>query len=183
MNEFWRKTVHMVFGLLITLLIYIVPKESTLLILGVGLLVGLWFIDLEMRKIRVPLIHQLLFHLERPGVFPGKGAFYFVFTALVTLIIFPSSVAAQGILILSVLDGMATILGLRYGRIRIMNHKSIEGSFGAILVTFIVLLFFVDPVKAAVLSVVAGIVELGSPIDDNLLLPLVVDLLVVMVPW
>jgi phytol kinase len=183
MNEFWRKTVHMVFGLLITLLIYIVPKESTLLILGVGLLVGLWFIDLEMRKIRVPLIHQLLFHLERPGVFPGKGAFYFVFTALVTLIIFPSSVAAQGILILSVLDGMATLLGLRYGSIRIMNHKSIEGSFGAILVTFIVLLFFVDPVKAAVLSVVAGIVELGSPIDDNLLLPLVVDLLVVMVPW
>jgi len=183
MNEFWRKTVHMVFGLLITLLIYYVPKESTLIILGVGLLVGFWFIDLEMRNIRVPLIHELLHHLERPGVFPGKGAFYFVFTALVTLILFPSSVAALGVLILSVLDGMATIFGLKYGRIRIINHKSIEGSCGAILVTFVVLLFFVNPVQAAVLSVVAGIVELGSPIDDNLLLPLVVDLLVVMVPW
>jgi len=183
MNEFWRKTVHMVFGLLITFLIWSVPKESTVILLGVGLLVGLWFIDLEMRNIKVPLIHDLLYHLERPGVFPGKGAFYFVFTALVTLILFPSEVAAQGVLILSVLDGMATILGVRYGRIRIINHKSIEGSCGAILVTFIVLLFFMDPVKAAVLSLVAGVVELGSPIDDNLLLPLVVDLLVVMVPW
>jgi len=179
MNEYWRKTFHMVFGLLISLLIWLVPKEYALIILGFGLLVGLWFIDLAMRDIQVPVIRELLFHLERPGVFPGKGAVYFVLSALVTLILFPSVVAAQGILILSVLDGMATILGLRYGRIRIINHKSIEGSCGAILVTFVVLLFIMNPIHAAILSVVAGVVELGSPIDDNLLLPLVADLLII----
>ncbi|MDD1730057.1 MAG: hypothetical protein LUQ50_13430 [Methanospirillum sp.] len=183
MNEFWRKTVHMVFGLLITLLIWYAPRETTLMLLGAGLLGGLWFIDLAIRNIQVPVISQLLFHLERPGVFPGKGAFFFVFSALVTLILFPSQIAAQGIFILSVLDGMATIFGLRYGRIRIINHKSIEGTGGAILVTFACLLFIMNPVHAAILSIVAGLVELASPIDDNLLIPLVVDLLLMGLSW
>lgn len=182
MNEFWRKTTHMVFGLLITLLIWFVPKENVLLLLSSGLLGGLWFIDLAMRGIQIPIISHILLHLERPGVFPGKGAFFFVFSALVTLIIFPSETAALGVLILSVLDGTATLFGIRYGRIRIINHKSIEGTCGAMLITFFFLLFLMNPVHAAILAFVAGIVELASPIDDNLLIPLIVDILVTFIP-
>lgn len=183
MNEVWRKTVHMVFGLLITLLIWIVPRDFSLMILGAGLLGGLWFIDLEMRGIHVPIISSLIEHLERPGVFPGKGAFFFVFSSLVTLILFPSEITAIGVLVLSVLDGMATLFGLRYGRIRIINHKSIEGSLGAVLITFLILLVIMNPVQAAIISIVAGVVELGSPVDDNLLIPLVVAVLLTVIPW
>ena len=183
MNELLRKTVHLIFGLLITLLIWIVPKEEALMILGAGLLVGLGFIDLTMRGIQVPVISHLLHYLERDGVFPGKGAFFFVFSSLVTLILFSSPTAAVGVLVLSVLDGMATLIGLRYGRIRIINHKSIEGSGGAVLITFCVLVFIMNPVQAIVISVVAGIVELASPVDDNLLIPLVVAVLLTYIPW
>jgi dolichol kinase len=182
MNEFWRKTVHLVFGLLISLLIWSFPKEISLMLLGVGLLGGLWFIDLAIRGIQIPVISHLLLYLERDGVFPGKGAFFFVFSSLVTLILFPSEITALSVLVLSVLDGVATLIGLRYGRIQIINHKSIEGSGGAILITFIVLLFFLNPVQAIVISVIAGVVELVSPVDDNLIIPLVVAILVTFVP-
>ncbi len=182
MNEFWRKTVHMVFGLLIALLIWIFPRDTALMVLGAGLLGGLWFIDLIMRGFRLPVISSLVDSLERPGVFPGKGAFYFVFSSLVTLILFPPAITAVGVLVLAVLDGLATIFGLRYGRIRIINHKSIEGSGGAVLITFLVLLLFLSPAQALVVALVAGIVELGSPVDDNLLIPLVVAILLTVIP-
>ncbi|PKL59886.1 MAG: hypothetical protein CVV33_05535 [Methanomicrobiales archaeon HGW-Methanomicrobiales-4] len=183
MNEFWRKTVHLGFGLLIAFLIWSVPKNISLTILGAGLLGGLWFIDLAMRGIQVPVISHLLLHLERDGVFPGKGAFFFVFSSLVTLILFPSEITAISVLVLAVLDGVATLIGLRYGRIRIINHKSIEGSGGAVIITFMALAFFMNPVQAAAISVVAGIVELASPIDDNLVIPPVVALLMTFIPW
>ncbi len=182
MNEFWRKTFHLVFGLLISLFIWMVPKEQAVIVLGIGLLGGLWIIDLAMRDVQLPGISHLLYHLERPGVIPGKGAFYFVFSSLICLILFPSSIAAEGVLVLAVLDGMATIFGLRYGRIRIINHKSIEGTGGAILITFLVLLFIMSPVLAALIAVVAGLVELVSPIDDNLVIPLVVSSLIFFIP-
>lgn len=183
MNEFWRKTVHLVFGLLIALLIWLVPREQVLLILGAGLLAGLWIIDLTIRGIRIPVISHLLLHLERDGVFPGKGAFFFVFSSLVTLMFFPSPVTAGAVLVLSVLDGTATLIGLRYGRIRLINHKSIEGSLGAVLITVFVLIWFMNPVQAVVISVIAGIVELASPVDDNLVIPPVVAVLMTLIPW
>lgn len=183
MNEFWRKVFHLVFGLLISLFIWLVPKEQSLIILSAGLLGGLCIIDLTMHNIEIPGISHLLFHLERPGVIPGKGAFFFVFSTLITLILFPSFVAAQSVLVLAVLDGMATIFGLKYGRIRIINHKSIEGTGGAILVTWLVLLMIMNPVQAAVIAIISGIVELVSPIDDNLLIPVVVAVLITFIPW
>ena len=173
----------MVFGLLITLLIWIVPKETALMILGVGLLGGLWFIDLVMRGFHVPVISDLVNHLERPDAYPGMGAFFFVFSSLVTLILFPSDVTAIGVLVLSVLDGMATLIGLRYGKTRIINHKSLEGSGGAVFITFLVLLFLMNPVQSAVIAIIAGFFELVSPIDDNLLIPPVIGVLLTIIPW
>ncbi|HWQ67396.1 MAG TPA: hypothetical protein VN372_11045 [Methanospirillum sp.] len=178
MSEFLRKVVHMVFGLLITLLIWQIPKVISLMIIGVGLLVGLVFIDLAMRGFQIPIITHLINGLERPGVFPGKGAFFFGISALVTLILFPAPVAAIGVFTLSVLDGIATIIGLRYGRIRIINHKSIEGTCGAIAVTFVMLLLLMNPIQAGIVAIVAGIVELASPVDDNLIIPIAVATIV-----
>lgn len=183
MNEFWRKIVHLCFGISIAALIWSGPKEAVLMILGTGLLIGLWFIDLAMRDIQVPVISHLLLYLERDGVFPGKGAFYFVFSSLITLMLFPSWIACTGVLVLSVLDGFATLIGLRYGRIRIINHKSVEGSLGAVVITLLVLILFLTPVQAVIISVVAGIAELASPVDDNLVIPPVVAVLLTLIPW
>ncbi len=181
-KEFWRKTVHMAFGLLITLLIWSVPRQTAIMVLGAGLLVGLWLIDLVMRGYNIPVISDLVDHLERPDAYPGMGAFFFVFSSLVTLILFPSEITAIGVLVLSVLDGMATLLGLKYGKTRIIHNKTMEGTGGAIFITFVILLFLMNPVQSAVIACIAGIVELASPIDDNLLIPPVIAVLLTLIP-
>jgi dolichol kinase len=83
---------------------------------------------------------------------------------------------------LAVLDGVATIAGTRFGRNRIYNGKSLEGTIAAIIVTFLVLLLVLPAPGALVVAVVAGIIEMFSPVDDNLVIPVSICILLTAVP-
>ncbi len=177
MNEYGRKVIHIIFGVLITALIVFVPKQEALMILGGGLLGGMIFIDLSIRGYYIPLIGELLVAFERENAFPGKGALFFVTAALIVLILFPSSIAATGVFVLSVLDGFATIAGIRFGRTKVINNKSVEGSVIAILLTFFLLLPFYPVVLSGIMVLAAGIVEHICPFDDNLIIPVIIGLI------
>ncbi|NYT17094.1 MAG: phosphatidate cytidylyltransferase, partial [Methanomicrobiales archaeon] len=75
------------------------------------------------------------------------------------------------IITLAVLDGTATIIGYYFGRIKVINGKTIEGSLAGMALCFIVLLPFLPAVVAMLVVFLAGMVELFSPLDDNLLIP------------
>jgi dolichol kinase len=77
-----------------------------------------------------------------------------------------------------VLDSVSTIAGLRYGRRRLPNGKSIEGTFAAIACTAPVLLFFLTPAAAVAAAVVGALAELVLPVNDNLVVPFLLALLV-----
>jgi dolichol kinase len=83
---------------------------------------------------------------------------------------------------LSVLDSVTTLAGLRFGRHRIRNGKSWEGTLSGIAVTILALLPLLTIPGAFVTSVIAGIIELFSPVDDNLIIPVGVCILLTLVP-
>jgi dolichol kinase len=83
---------------------------------------------------------------------------------------------------LAVLDGVATIAGIRFGRTRISNGKSVEGTVAGIIVTFLVLLLFISIPGALIVAVIAGIIEMFSPVDDNLVIPVSICLLLTAIP-
>ncbi|MEN6610891.1 MAG: hypothetical protein ABFC24_08605 [Methanoregulaceae archaeon] len=176
MNEYLRKIAHLIVGLGIAGIIWFLPKAITIPGIAISLLVGLGLIDLSLKKYYLPGISELLALLEREGGFPGKGAFFFVFSALLVVILFPAPVASLAVAVLAVLDSVSAICGRRFGNHRIRNGKSFEGFFAGFLVTAIVLAAFVSPGSAIVLALFAGIVELVSPVDDNLVLPVLVAL-------
>ncbi len=182
MDEYGRKTIHLVFGLLIAGLICLLSRTDMVFILSAGLLGGCIIIDLLMKGTHIPLISLLIQQFERDEVFPGKGTVFFIISALFVTLFFPARDAACSIFVLAVLDGIATIIGIRYGRIRIANHKSLEGSGAAVCVTFFLLLFWFTPETALILSVIAGIVELYSPFDDNLVIPVITAVLLGILP-
>ena len=82
-----------------------------------------------------------------------------------------AALAVPAIVALAVLDGIATIVGLRYGKHRIFNGKSWEGTGAGIAAAFLVLLLVVPPAQALAIAVIAGLIELLAPVDDNLLIP------------
>jgi Dolichol kinase len=174
MEEFLRKVLHLLFGLLIVAVIAFVPKPQAIIIIAVSLLAGAVLIDALIHGFSIPMISRLVKNLGKRDAFPGKGAFFFVLSSLACLIVFDVSVVVPAVLALAVLDSVSTIIGVRLGRHRIYNGKSWEGFLSGIAITAACLLVILSPLYACITAVTAGIVEMFSPVDDNLLIPLVV---------
>lgn len=174
MREFFRKLVHIIFGLGIAALIWFSPESTALPLLMTGTFAGIMFRDALVRGYRIPLISDLIDNLERENVRPGKGALYFALSSLFCLVLFPKEVVVPAIITLSVLDGAATLVGYYYGRHPVVGNKTAEGSLAGVTAAVFFLLPFVPPFQAVVVSVIAGLTELLSPVDDNLTIPVVV---------
>jgi phytol kinase len=121
-------------------------------------------------------------YVDRNDPLPGKGALYFAVSALTCVILFPVAVVVPALVSLAVLDGVAAIAGIRFGRTRIHNGKSLEGTGAGIFVTFLVLLPFISIQGALIVAVIAGIIEMFSPVDDNLVIPISICFLLTVFP-
>ncbi|NTU92015.1 MAG: phosphatidate cytidylyltransferase [Chlorobiaceae bacterium] len=112
-----------------------------------------------------------------------KGTLYFVVVAMLCGTIYYKQFA--GVLAMAVLgwgDGLAPIVGTRYGRIKykILSDKSVEGSLAFLVGSLLAGLFFVklivpeayDPVRITIIALAATAIEGLSPKEvDNLLIP------------
>ncbi|MFA5237407.1 MAG: hypothetical protein WC362_06075 [Methanoregula sp.] len=182
MQEFFRKLIHLIFGLLIAGMVYAAGKTLATAILAGGLFIGVVMVDLLLRGYQLPLFSVLIGHFDRNDRLPGKGALMFAVSALVCVILFPVSMAVPAIVTLAVLDSVTTIVGKSFGRHRIYNGKSFEGTAAGIIVTTIVLLVFMSLPGALAVAVLAGIIELVSPVDDNLVIPVAVSVFLALMP-
>lgn len=174
MREFFRKLVHIIFGLGIAALIQFALESIALPALMIGTFAGIVFRDALVRGYRIPLVSDLIDKLERENVRPGKGALYFALSSLFCLVIFEKEVVVPAIVALALLDGVATLVGYYYGKHLIVQGKTAEGTIAGILLTSFALLPLLSPFQAVVSAVIAGLVELFSPIDDNLTIPVFV---------
>lgn len=171
MNETWRQAVHLLVGTAIAVSVLVFPPEVTVPFYAAGLLVGSVLTDAVERGLRLPLVSPLLDHLEREDAGPGRGAFFFTIATLGCLVLFDPFQAAIGVFVLALLDSVSTVAGRRFGRHRIFNGKSIEGFLAGVIVTAGALVVVLPPVTAVVAAIAAGVVELVSPVDDNLVIP------------
>lgn len=103
------------------------------------------------------------------------GSTYFIFGALLSIILFPKPVTIASLYILIICDAAAGIVGSGWGRIRIFS-KSLEGSVAFFASGMIVIAFTMqDNLLWGTLAVLgAALVELlPTGLDDNLTIPLV----------
>ena len=182
MFELFRKLVHLVFGLAIAGMVLALGQTAAIAVLAGGLFIGVVLVDLILRGYRVPVFSVLVQSLDRSDRLPGRGALYFAVSALACVILFPVAISVPALVTLAVLDGVTTIVGRRFGRTRIYNGKSWEGTIAGIAVTIVVLLPFLTSTGAVAVAVLAGIIELISPVDDNLVIPVAVCVLLQLVP-
>lgn len=173
MHEYGRQIVHLVFGLGIASILLVPVPGLAVLLYAAGLLCGLILIEAILRGWYVPGITEIIGAFERENTFPGKGSVYFVASALFCSVAFRSEIAFVAVLSLTVLDSVATLAGLRFGRHRIINGRTIEGTGAGFLALFVVLLPLLSPSTSLIVAGVAALAELLSPIDDNLVIPVV----------
>ncbi|QLJ53147.1 MAG: hypothetical protein Sv326_0972 [Candidatus Fermentimicrarchaeum limneticum] len=176
MLEIRRRVVHISFGLLLIAVLsigggsYEVIEGALLAIF----LVGLWIVDMKLKKRKLPVVDYLLDNFERPHALPAYGAFWYGLGVLL-LLSFINNVdyVKAGIAILALGDGISTLVG-RSGTRRVFynRNKTVEGSIAFFFVSAIASYLFigVGGILLAFLCSVAESIDWG--IDDNLIIPL-----------
>ena len=90
---------------------------------------------------------------------------------------FNIKIIVSALLIMSISDSMAAIIGISFGRTSLINGKSLEGSLAFLLTSFIILIIVIPELSLFVSLFIAfliTLVELLSfhQINDNLTIPI-----------
>lgn len=107
----------------------------------------------------------------------------YIIAVLLTIITFPKVIALIAITTLAVADPLSAIFGIKYGKRKIVSHKSLEGSLAFFISTFVFSSFILTsylPEKlglnifvSLLLSAAVSIFEMiPLKLDDNLTIPL-----------
>ena len=106
----------------------------------------------------------------------------FVMGLLLTILSFPKPIAVVAILTLAIADPLSALIGIKYGRLRVVAHKSIEGSLaffaGCFTSTALVFLGYAPTSGTAFglaffVAFTVGVFEMVPiRLDDNLTIPL-----------
>ncbi|MBI1973925.1 phosphatidate cytidylyltransferase [Candidatus Micrarchaeota archaeon] len=174
--ELERNAAHLFFGLAIAGFVGIAPKYvgtlKTLALLGVVIAAGAAMSLAVQKRVRIPLVSGFVERLERKKAWPGKGAIALFTGVFLAIALFDKRPAFVGALSVALCDSFSTIFGKSWGRHRIVGKKTIEGFVGGFVPTLVVLLAFMSAPLALLVALTASVAELLSPMDDNLVIPI-----------
>jgi dolichol kinase len=101
------------------------------------------------------------------------GASFTFIGLIIVTIFFPAKIAAISVIIMSISDGLASLVGFRFGYIKILD-KSLEGSLVFFISACIILILFgYTSISVIVIALCCTIIELiasKTKVDDNLLI-------------
>jgi dolichol kinase len=133
---------------------------------------------------KIKFINKYIFRAEE-SLKESAGVPY-VMGLLLTLISFPKVVALVAIYTLAVADPLSAIIGIKYGKTRVVQHKSLEGSLAFFIsnfiITFLVFFWWTSFLKVMIWPVIllsflnalttSAFEMIPLRLDDNLTIPL-----------
>ena len=175
-HELYRKYIH-ISSSIIAILLWVLGKNIFLPYL---LFATITFCILDFSRKHKPSLQK--FYLNYFGIItrPNEqntvsGATWIFIGSTITIMAFNENIAIISLLIMSISDSAAAIIGIKYGKTKLFN-KSLEGSI-AFLFTTALIVFILSPAYFIIniFSVLtATFIELLSTptLNDNLLIPI-----------
>ncbi len=180
-----RKIWHIVtvFGMFLVYQLAPYTVAMTILIVAAAILIPFDYFRLKYKKLNdIALIFMgpLMRRTEIQGV---AGTSYLLAGVTFIAILFPKPIVGLSLLFLAFADPLASYVGIRYGRDKILGNKSIQGFLMAFVVCFLLTFIFLGSYdlmtsRRLVVSVLCGVVgalaELIpiAKLDDNLTMPI-----------
>lgn len=174
-----RKVIHLFDSIIPLSLLFI--ERSTLLYILFPITIIFILLDISRHYIsKIEKFYYYFFNRVTREIEKKKnnvtGATYYLLGCLITVYFFKDiSIIISSLLIMSISDSFAALIGVKFGKTRIYNNKSLEGSFAFFISTvFILITFFNTNIFLLVLiSVIITAVELFSfyRLNDNLTIP------------
>ncbi len=103
------------------------------------------------------------------------GSTYFLFSSILTILLFSKPIAIASLLILILSDTAAALVGKGFGRVPLFG-KTLEGSLAFFATSLLIVWLYpgLDRLSGSVAALGASVIEaLPIPLDDNLTIPLV----------
>jgi dolichol kinase len=181
-HEILRKSIHLT-SLWIPIT-YILYGQNICFILLIIATIGMLIIDLA-RISKGKLNHSLMpllqatkidqvFRLHENNTL--SGASYMLVGALFSILIFNQTTFVTAYTILMISDTLAAIIGLSFGKHKLIGNKTIEGTLAFFISALTIALIFGASIYLAIIACIfTTIAELFAKklkIDDNLLVPL-----------
>ena len=179
-NEILRKLIHL-FDSVIPLSLFYISRENLLFILTP---ITIIFIILDFSRHHITFlgkIYSTFFNIVTREIEQKRnnvtGASYYLLGCLIVVYFFNDiNIIISSLLIMSISDSFAALVGVKYGKTKIYGKKSLEGSFSFFISTIIILYMFMNnlsPFEYIYISLLITIVELFSfhRINDNLTIP------------
>ena len=179
-NEILRKLIHL-FDSIIPLSLLFISKE---LLLSILIPVTIIFITLDFARHHISFlgnIYSTFFNIVTRDIEKKKnnftGASYYLLGCSIVVLFFDNTnIIIASLLIMSISDSFAALVGVKFGKTKIYGNKSLEGSFAFYVSTIIILYFFINSLTGfeyMYISFLITLVELFSfyKINDNLTIP------------
>ncbi|MBN1941358.1 MAG: hypothetical protein JW772_04215 [Candidatus Diapherotrites archaeon] len=172
--EIRRQSIHLIFGSIFLILILLLGVSTAFEIILACFLLGIIISLLLVKGVHIPLIYSIVREVEREHEkeWPGKGAILFFLAAIIVILVFQELFIVVGALSVLVYgDSIATIIGLKFGKHRLIGKRSIEGTIAGIVASlpFLIAIF---PVHVALSAAVIGMLAELLPVNDNFTIPI-----------
>lgn len=161
------------------------PLSYSWIILGVSWIL---FISLDFYRQKNSAFNDLVVHFFKPVLRTGEvnklaGTSYLLTGVALVLLLFPKPIVSLTLLYLAFADPIASYIGIRYGKDKLLGQKTIQGFVAAFVVCFICSFIFLysAPIPAdrliafgllsGLVGALAELIPIGK-LDDNLTLPI-----------
>ena len=180
-QEIYRKFIHLSSSCIPFMLWYFGKDAFQPWIISCAIILSILDYGRRHNKFLYRIYKNLFITFTRPieqGIL--SGASWVIIGAAVTIFIFNENTAIIGLLVLSIADSAAAIVGIKFGKTQLFS-KSLEGS-AAFFITATIIIFSLSSAAAYInfiAVITATVVELFSTprINDNLLIPIVLALI------
>ena len=185
LKELKRKIIHLI-GLLIPICYYFFREEDKIIAIIILLSLTVIYFFLELLRLTNKRVQRhflirfssLLRSHEKQKI---TGTGYYLLSAVLSVSLFKKELAIACLSFLVLGDMFAAIIGTRFGRTRIFENKSLEGSLACFVVCMVIGLFvawlFPGHLSLKIITIgafTATIVELlPLGLDDNLTIPFI----------
>jgi len=107
------------------------------------------------------------------------GATWVFIGIISTVVLFNQQIAIISLMVLSISDSMASLIGIKYGKTKLLK-KTLEGSFAFYLSTFLILSIFTKlsityTIISSMIITVAELIDIN--INDNIRIPIATAIL------
>jgi len=174
--EISRDVVHLIIGIAILSLAALLPDPRQLIVVLIimGFILGSYTI------ISKGKFSRMLYKFERKNTYFGSGAIWLALGALLAMgFIFSRNFLIAVLAAIFIGDPLATIVGVKFGKHRIFynREKSVEGSSAYFAAVLAVSYPFIGLYALPVALIAAFVESWGIKIDDNLMVPIILSIL------